>query len=235
MTQVLYFVYGLRRSVQNCIWLGLVLLAWYIMFSREVENSTLSSGFLNRIWKALIAVTIAAVMWLIKIILVKLLASSFHVTTFFDRMKVSVFHYIILEKLQGPPLDEVTRSSSGPPSQKKVMGRARTMPAILSRRIGGGGGSRRIDIEKLRKMSRENASAYTVKRLVSHVMYSGLSSISTTVDQTMEDFNETEKDKTTELEAKICAHRIFKNVCKEGEKSVFTIYFLLLYHPYRHA
>ncbi|XXG43872.1 hypothetical protein AAC387_Pa01g3813 [Persea americana] len=220
--KVLYFVYGLRRSVQNCVWLGLVLLSWYIMFYSELGSSSLKHGFLNRVWRALIAVTIAAVIWLIKIILVKLLASSFHVATFFDRMKESVFHYIILEKLLGPPLDEVTRTSSGPTSQRKKMGRSRTMAANLSRRMGmgGGAGSRRIDMEKLRKMSREKATAYTVKRLVSHFMYSGLSSISTTVDQTMEDFKETESDMTSEWEAKWCAHRIFKNVAKDGEKYI---------------
>ncbi|CAN1266501.1 Mechanosensitive ion channel protein 10 [Linum perenne] len=40
-----------------------------------------------------------------KILLVKVLASSFHVTTYFDRMKESVFHHYILEALSGPPLE----------------------------------------------------------------------------------------------------------------------------------
>ncbi|KAJ8650584.1 hypothetical protein MRB53_003607 [Persea americana] len=209
--KVLYFVYGLRRSVQNCVWLGLVLLSWYIMFYSEIGSSSLNHGFLNRVWRALIAVTIAAVIWLIKIILVKFLASSFHVATFFGRMKESVSHYIILEKLLGLPLDEVT-----PTSQREKMGRSKTMPGRLSRRMemGGGSGSRPNDMEKLRKMSRKNASPFTVKWLVSHVMSTGLSSISTTVDRTMEDYKKTESDMTSEWEAKLCAQKIFENVAK---------------------
>jgi hypothetical protein len=30
--KVLYFVYGLKRSVQVFVWLGLVLLAWDLLF-----------------------------------------------------------------------------------------------------------------------------------------------------------------------------------------------------------
>ncbi|EEF42471.1 hypothetical protein RCOM_0865620 [Ricinus communis] len=42
-----------------------------------------------------------------KIVLVKMLASSFHVATYFDRMKESVFHHYILDALSGPPMEEV--------------------------------------------------------------------------------------------------------------------------------
>ncbi|KAM7258214.1 hypothetical protein ACFE04_013955 [Oxalis oulophora] len=38
--RVLYFVYGLKHAVQNCIWLGLVLLAWHFLFDRKVETET---------------------------------------------------------------------------------------------------------------------------------------------------------------------------------------------------
>lgn len=69
--KVLYFVYGLRNSVLNCIWLGLVLLAWYVMFDPEVLESTHHHRMDWRVWRALIAVTIGAVIWLVKIILVK--------------------------------------------------------------------------------------------------------------------------------------------------------------------
>ncbi|PWA52376.1 mechanosensitive ion channel MscS-like protein [Artemisia annua] len=37
--RVLYFVYGLKSAVQNCIWLGLVLLAWQIIFDKKVERT----------------------------------------------------------------------------------------------------------------------------------------------------------------------------------------------------
>ncbi|KAG6593646.1 Mechanosensitive ion channel protein 6, partial [Cucurbita argyrosperma subsp. sororia] len=89
--RVLYFVYGLRKSFQNCAWLGLVLIAWMIMFP-DVHNK---NKVLLKVFRFLIAVLVGATIWLLKILLVKVLASSFHVATFFDRMKESVFnHYI---------------------------------------------------------------------------------------------------------------------------------------------
>eukprot|EP00268_Persea_americana_P039401 TRINITY_DN38996_c0_g1_i2.p1 TRINITY_DN38996_c0_g1~~TRINITY_DN38996_c0_g1_i2.p1 ORF type:complete len:725 (-),score=102.61 TRINITY_DN38996_c0_g1_i2:459-2576(-) len=206
--KVLYFVYGLRNSVRNCIWLGLVLLAWYVMFDPEVLDSTHHHRMVWRVWRALIAVTIGAVIWLVKIILVKVLASSFHVATFFDRMKESVFHYVVLEKLSRPPIDQDPK--------EMIMGRAKAMPPSLTKQIG----SRRIDMEKLRRLSREKPSAYSVKRLVSHVRSSGLSTISTIVDETMQEFKEREEEINSEWEARSCAQRIFKNVAKAGAKYI---------------
>lgn len=33
--RVLYFVYGVRSSSKNCLWFGLVLLAWNLMFDKK--------------------------------------------------------------------------------------------------------------------------------------------------------------------------------------------------------
>ncbi|XVE57320.1 hypothetical protein DITRI_Ditri04bG0081700 [Diplodiscus trichospermus] len=180
--KVLYFVYGLRRSIQNCIWLGLVLLAYT---------------------------------WLIKIVLVKMLASSFHVATYFDRMKESVFHHYILDTLSGPPMDEQVNELSHSLSEYK------SLPSNWKLRKWNEAskelGSRKIDMEKLRKLSLERpASAWSVKRLVSYVMSSGLSTISKTVD----DFGQAESEITSEWEARNTAQRIFKNVAKPGAKYI---------------
>ncbi|CAK9179401.1 unnamed protein product [Ilex paraguariensis] len=99
--KVLYFVYGLRKSIQNCVWLGLVLLGWTFMFSPEVHQK---NKVVKKVFQALVAVLNGATIWLIKIVLVKVLASSFHVATYFDRMKESVFHHYILETLSGENL-----------------------------------------------------------------------------------------------------------------------------------
>ncbi|XP_058086346.1 mechanosensitive ion channel protein 10-like [Magnolia sinica] len=217
--KVLYFVYGLRKSVQNCVWLGLVLLSWFLMFNHEIKamKRPKHHHLLDKVWRALIAVMIGAIIWLIKILLVKVLASSFHVATFFDRMKESVFHHYILETLSGPPLDDVARMADW----GTRMTRSKTLPARLSRRKDGGlGASRRIDMERLKRLSRDNASGWSLRRLVSHVMSSGLSTISRTVDRTMEEFRETEGEITSEWEARICAQRIFKNVARDGEKYI---------------
>ncbi|XP_050280806.1 mechanosensitive ion channel protein 10-like [Quercus robur] len=211
--KVLYFVYGLRKSFQNCVWLGLVLIAWMIM----LPNFHKQNKFLMKVFRTLIAVLIAAIIWLLKIVFVKVLASSFHVATFFDRMKESVFNHYILETLSGPPLDEEERDLPRRRLQasKTLPARLRdqTYPFTRSKKYG----SRRIDMERLRKLSSEaRPSAWSVKRLVSYVRSSGLSTISRTVD----DFGKAESEINSEWEARNCAQRVFKNVAKSDAKYI---------------
>ena len=217
--RVLYFVYGLRNSFQNCTWLGLVLIAWMIMFPDVHHNNKA----LLKVFRFLIAVLIGATIWLLKILLVKVLASSFHVATFFDRMKENVFNHYILETLSGPPLDEEERDNVMN-FQRRLLQQSKSMPVRW--RDGGGAGQnlsrskrqgscKKIDIERLRKLSlQRRPSAWSVKRLVSYVRSSGLSTISRTVD----DFANAESEITSESEARRCAQRVFKNVAMPGAR-----------------
>ncbi|GLT76178.1 hypothetical protein SLA2020_478530 [Shorea laevis] len=215
--KVLYFVYGLRKSFQNCAWLGLVLVCWMVMFPDVHKQKPV----VKKIIRSLIAVLIGATIWLLKIVLVKVLASSFHVATFFDRMKESVFHHYILDTLSGPPLDEAERELPW-----KALRPSKSLPARFSEsdrlsrtssKTSATGGSRRINMDRLKKLSMQSrANAWNVKRLVSYVRSSGLSTISRTVD----DFGAAESEINSEWEARACAMRIFKNVAKPGSKYI---------------
>ncbi|KAJ6756926.1 MECHANOSENSITIVE ION CHANNEL PROTEIN 5 [Salix koriyanagi] len=204
--KVLYFVFGLRKSFQHCAWLGLVLLAWIGMFY-EVHNRNKA---LKKVFRVLLAVLMGATIWLLKILLVKVLASSFHVATFFDRMKESVFHHYVLVALSGPPLEEDERQTP----RRRTPRRERASPDIpvsKSKRYE----SRRIDMERLRKLSMmSRATAWSVKRLGSYIKSSGLSTISRTVD----DFGNARSEINSECEARGSAQRSFKNVAKPGAK-----------------
>ncbi|KAK1286809.1 Mechanosensitive ion channel protein 5 [Acorus calamus] len=234
--KVLYFVYGLRKSVQNVVWLGLVLLSWTLLFHPEENNGTDGKNrrILKRFSRILIAALIGSVIWLVKIILVKVLASEFHVSTFFDRMKESVFHHYILETLSSPAdqvmLEENHWAEEQSLRQRRKLDlwkRARTLPKRLKRKdamaaalgaaeMPSNRGSRRIDMERLKRLTREGTEVFSVKRLVSHVMSRGLSTISKTVDE----FGRTESEITSELEARNTADRVFKNVAKKGQKYI---------------
>ncbi|XP_054791913.1 mechanosensitive ion channel protein 10-like [Prosopis cineraria] len=219
--KVLYFVYGLRKSIRNCIWLGLVLFSYWTVVFDNVQKK--NHKFLNKVFQALVAVLVGAIIWLVKIVLVKMLASSFHVATYFDRMKESVFHHYILDTLSGPPLEEndettsqhtLTGSKSMPANWKgrhKAIKEAKNL--YKSKKFG----SRKIDMDKLRELSmKSTASAWSVKRLVNYVKSSGLSTISRTID----DFGNAESEICSEWEARNCAQRIFKNVAKPGAKYI---------------
>ncbi|KAJ6829376.1 mechanosensitive ion channel protein 6-like [Iris pallida] len=63
--RLLYFVYGVRKAVQNCLWLGLVLLVWHLIFDKKVERATKSTT-LPYVTKVLLCLLIAAFLRLVK-------------------------------------------------------------------------------------------------------------------------------------------------------------------------
>ncbi|KAF5449034.1 hypothetical protein F2P56_029522 [Juglans regia] len=104
--RVLYFVYGVRNAVQNCLWLGLVLIAWHFLFDKKVERET-KSDKLTYVTKVFVCLLLGTLVWLVKTVMVKVLASSFHVSTYFDRIQESLFNQYVIETLSGPPLIEI--------------------------------------------------------------------------------------------------------------------------------
>ncbi|KAL1554476.1 mechanosensitive ion channel protein 6-like [Salvia divinorum] len=104
--RVLYFVYGVKRSVVNCIWLGLVLIAWHWMFDKELEGNDKFLWYVNTV---LVCMIVGTLLWLVKTLMVKVLASSFHVSTFFDRIQESLFNQKVIEALSGAPNIEIKK------------------------------------------------------------------------------------------------------------------------------
>lgn len=104
--RLLYFVYGVKKPVQNCLWLGLVLITWYNLFDSKVERET-KSAILSYITKILVCLLIGTIVWLVKTLMIKVLASSFHVSTYFDRIQESLFYQYVIETLSGPALLEI--------------------------------------------------------------------------------------------------------------------------------
>ncbi|KAL2323973.1 hypothetical protein Fmac_023031 [Flemingia macrophylla] len=107
--KVLYFVYGVKKAVQNCLWLGLVLIAWRLLFDKRVQRET-HSYFLEYVTKVLVCFLVGTLVWLVKTLVVKVLASSFHVSTYFDRIQESLFNQFVIETLSGPPLVEIQKA-----------------------------------------------------------------------------------------------------------------------------
>ncbi|KAL9244617.1 hypothetical protein vseg_018378 [Gypsophila vaccaria] len=107
--RLLYFVYGLKKAVQNVIWLGLVLLTWHFLFDEKVEKQAQSLP-LKLVTKLLVIGEVGAMLWLLKTLLVKFCASSFHVKAFFDRIQGSLFNQFVIETLSAPPMFELNQA-----------------------------------------------------------------------------------------------------------------------------
>ncbi|XP_027354947.1 mechanosensitive ion channel protein 10 [Abrus precatorius] len=208
--KVLYFVHGLKKCVQVFIWIGLVLLTWVLFINHGVDRSELATKILNGVTWTLVSLLIGAFLWFVKTLLLKILASTFHVKSFFDRIQESIFHQYILQTLAGPPLIE----------EAEKVGASQSVGHFSFRSTDGRGGTKKkaIDIAKLHRMKREKVSAWTMKILVDAVTNSGLSTISNALDESFEDGenDQTDKEITNEMEAIAAAYYIFMNVASPG-------------------
>ncbi|KAH8942554.1 hypothetical protein BDL97_14G107000 [Sphagnum fallax] len=99
--RVLYFVYGLRHAVKNFFWLSLVIATWKIIFRNNTDQETVPV-----ITKVLWCCFTASVLWMTKVLFVKVAANSFHRAAYFDRIQDSLFHQYVLETLSHPKIGE---------------------------------------------------------------------------------------------------------------------------------
>ncbi|XP_052151526.1 mechanosensitive ion channel protein 6-like isoform X1 [Oryza glaberrima] len=106
--KVLYFVYGVRRAVRNVLWLGLALISWHLLFDKDAKRDS-HTLVLPYVTKVLCCLLVATVIRLVKTLLLKVLASSFHVSTYFDRIQDALFNQYVIETLSGPPLVDESR------------------------------------------------------------------------------------------------------------------------------
>ncbi|KAK8505246.1 hypothetical protein V6N13_045691 [Hibiscus sabdariffa] len=202
--KVLYFVHGLKTSVQVFIWLSLVLVTWVLLFL-DVERSKTATKILDYVTYTLASILIGAFLWLLKTLLLKILASNFHMNKFFDRIQESVFHHYILRTLSGRPLvetDERTTAHLTVSNAKKGKG-AKT--------------KKLIDMGKVHKLKREKVSSWHMKVLVDAITNSGLSTISYSLDEnTYDEQGELTDKEITNEEAQFSAHQIFHNVAQHN-------------------
>lgn len=213
--KVLYFVHGLKKSVQVFIWIALILLAWAFLFNRGVERSKTATKILGCITVTLMSLLIGSFLWLLKTLSLKILASNFHVSNFFDRTQESIFHQYVLQTLSGPPLIEEAERVGRSPSMGQLSFRStKKGKATKEKKV--------IDMAKVHKMKQGKVSAWTMKVLVDAVTSSGLSTISNTLDESFADgeVEQSDKEITNEMEATAAAYYIFRNVAQPGCKYI---------------
>ncbi|KAL3650728.1 hypothetical protein CASFOL_007131 [Castilleja foliolosa] len=220
--KVLYFVYGLKNSVRVCIWLALVLLTWVLLIQERVERSGRATQILDFITSTIISLLIGSSMWLVKTLLLKILASSFHVNTFFDRIQDSIFHQYILLTLSGPPVMELAKGL-GKASDDNI---GKFSPVIKKKNKEGKEKEEKekqvIDINKLHQMKQDKVSASTMKMLVDVISNSGLTTLSNAIGESVYGGANAQMDKeiNNEEEAIAAAYHIFRNVAQPGCKFI---------------
>ncbi|KAL3535551.1 hypothetical protein ACH5RR_004012 [Cinchona calisaya] len=209
--KVLYFLYSLRKSFRVSLWLSLVLITWELLINRGVKRSRNTMRVLNYVTRGIASSLIGAAMWMVKTFLVKLLASSYHVQAFFDKIQESIFHQYVLQTLSGPALigNAGGFRSSGRLSFKYSMkGKQKDK------------GDEVVNVDKLYNLKREKVSSFTMGGLVQVIRTSGLSTISDVLEKSDDDKELAQKEITSEVEAKAAAKEIFKKVAKSGNRYI---------------
>ncbi|KAK9904403.1 hypothetical protein M0R45_000769 [Rubus argutus] len=197
--KVLYFVHGMKKSIQVLMWWSLILVTWLLLLKPGLEQSKISTKILAYVTRSIVSVLIGAFLWLIKILLLKILASKIEAFTYSERIQESIFHHYVLQTLSGPPLMEEADGQIGFRATKKSKA-----------------GKKKVVIDRSRRTKQVKVSSWTMKVLADAVTSSGLSTISHTLDE-MEGLNEQrDKEITSEMEATTAAYDIFLNVAQLG-------------------
>ncbi|KAF5727125.1 mechanosensitive ion channel protein 6-like [Tripterygium wilfordii] len=247
--RVLYFVYGLRKAVQNCLWLALVLIAWHFLFDKKVEREK-KTKTLKYVTRVLVCFLIGTLLWLLKTLMVKVLASSFHVSTYFDRIQESLFNQFVIETLLGPPLieigwkEEAERTSAEirklqnagaiiPPELKsyafastksgKVIGKSFKLKSDRFSQQLSKKEDEGITIDHLDKLNTKNVSAWNMKRLIRMVRHGALTTLGEQILDASQGDDESAVQIRSEYEAKIAARKIFNNVAQRGSKYIYLV------------
>lgn len=242
--RVLYFVYGLRRAVQNCLWLGLVLIVWRSILSKKVEEKT-KSKILPYVTKILVCFLVGTLIWLLKTLVVKVLALSFHVNNFFERIQEALFNQHVIERLSGPPTSQMKEDNLRAISevqefqnagaaisgdlratllQRNDRGSLKNCPSVgkstsrFSRPVSERQGEK-ISIDYLNKLNPKNISAWNMRRMMNSVKKGFLTTLDEQIQNSDTD-DEPSLQIKTENQAKEAAKRIFYRVAKPGAKYV---------------
>ncbi|CAH1419475.1 unnamed protein product [Lactuca virosa] len=222
--KVLYFVHGLKKSVHVCLWLIGVLTTWIWLFNgHHVKRSKTATRVLDFLTWTIVSLLVGSVLWLLKTLLIKILATNFHVSNFFDKIQESIFLQYVILTLSGPPIMESLENVGGSNSKSQLSLSVKKKNGKDSKTKKGV-----IDVSKLYQMKREKVSAWTMKMLVDTISNSGLSTFSGELEESAyyngDDSRESvDKEITNEMEAIAAAYHIFRNVAQPGSEYIEDI------------
>ncbi|GAB2229476.1 hypothetical protein Droror1_Dr00023619 [Drosera rotundifolia] len=212
---VVYFTHGLKTSVEVFIWLGLILATWGLLIKPDIDHPRRTRNALDFITWTLVCLLVGAFLCLIKTIMLKILASSFHLNRFFERIQESIFYHYVLQMLAGRPMVELS----------SVVSRIESLSGRVSFTGNAQTGKKKkvIDMEKLYQMKQEKVPNWTMQLLVDVVSNTGLSTLSGMLEEHMvEGGVELDDDEiTSEEQAIATAVRIFENIVTDKDEQPY--------------
>ncbi|KAF5794276.1 hypothetical protein HanXRQr2_Chr08g0326271 [Helianthus annuus] len=229
--RVLYFVYGLKKAVQNCIWLTLVLIGWQCIFDKKVKRMSYGKKVLPRVTAIWICLLVGTLVWLLKTLLIEVLALNFHVSKYFDRIQDSLFNQFVIETLSGPVVIGIQKqygeddwgmediekleNIGTPRSRIAMVGKTEVTVPKNSDKYNG------IRIDQLHRLNQNNISAWNMNRMMNAINTSMLTTVDEQFQDATSDEDETFMHITSDNEAKVAAKKIFCNVVEPRSKYIY--------------
>ncbi|KAG9142056.1 hypothetical protein Leryth_026082 [Lithospermum erythrorhizon] len=147
-SDVLYVVHVMIKSSRALVWLGLIIISWLLLIKGEFNKSSRSDNeqrVLNKITRGMVCTLVGTFLWMLNTFLVKLLASSFHLRTFFDRVREAIFFQYVFRQLSG---GKIERDGTSEQEWERV--------------------------EKLWNLNKDNVSAFFMTQLIEEIDVYGL-------------------------------------------------------------
>ncbi|KAF2314432.1 hypothetical protein GH714_026351 [Hevea brasiliensis] len=204
--RVLYFVYGIKKAVQNCLWLGLVLIAWHYLFDKKVQRET-RSRTLRYVTKILVFVGGYIVM-----ACEDSCGQGAGIFFSYEEEEEKIAAEIQTLQNAGATMPANLKATTYPSPQAQGVkalgsGRIQKSPRIGTPRLSRAFSKKAneeedgITIDHLHKLNPKNVSAWNMKRLMNIIRYGAL----TTLDEQIRDTSQDDDDATkirSEYEAK---------------------------------
>jgi hypothetical protein len=96
----------MSKIVESFVRIEFILITWRILFHERVERET-NLEFPPYITKILIELLASVFVWLLKSRVIRVSASYFYVTTYFERIRESLFNQFVIKTLSGPASEEI--------------------------------------------------------------------------------------------------------------------------------
>ncbi|PWA78740.1 mechanosensitive ion channel MscS, LSM domain protein [Artemisia annua] len=131
---VLYVVYGIRQSIQNVIWLCLVMIAChFVLTDKSLSDSNTEVPRILK--KVMLCLLVGTLIWLLKTIIVKILAACFHLISFFRRIRVSLYKQYVIKKLGGDLIEGKNREETCGKLSRHVLGKKKLVAMKVKQMI----------------------------------------------------------------------------------------------------
>jgi hypothetical protein len=101
-----FHLYIMSKIVESFVRIEFILITWRILFHERAERET-NLEFPPYITKILIELLASVFVWLLKSRVIRVSASYFYVTTYFERIRESLFNQFVIKTLSGPASEEI--------------------------------------------------------------------------------------------------------------------------------